>query len=191
VTVSIDRVKEANAEQLHREFGDIVFKLGETMEDFTLRINNLANQLRILDDDINDKEVIKKLLHAILEKLEQVVISIEMLLDLDNLSIEEVVGHLRAVKQQKKSTPSKENNICFPLTEGWMARMKNCDENRSNSVARRDDRNASNDKNKGGKLKLGRRKATEAGHADSCAYCGKKGHWASIQSSIKSILFLT
>jgi hypothetical protein len=114
VTVGIDRVKEANAEQLRREFGDIVFKLGETMEDFTLRINNLANELRFLDDDINDKEVIKKLLHAILEKLEQVVISIEMLLDLNNLSIEEVVGHLRVVKQQKKSTPSKENNICFP-----------------------------------------------------------------------------
>jgi hypothetical protein len=43
VTAGIDRVKEANAEQLHREFDDIAFKPGETMEDFTLRINNLAN----------------------------------------------------------------------------------------------------------------------------------------------------
>jgi hypothetical protein len=178
VTVGINRIKEANVEQLRQEFNDIVFKPGETMEDFTLRINNLANQLRILYDDINDKEVIKKLLHAILEKLEQVVISIEMLLDLDNLSIQEVVGHLCAVKQQKKSTPSKENNICLLLTEGWMARMKNCEGNRSNSTARRDDRNARNDKNKGGKLKLGRRKATKVGHVNTCAYCGKKGHWA-------------
>jgi hypothetical protein len=79
------------------------------------------------------------------------VISIETLLDLDCLLIEEVVGCLRAIKQRKELTPSKDNNRCLLLTEEeCMARMKNCQGSISNSAAQRGGRNASNDKNKGG-----------------------------------------
>jgi hypothetical protein len=99
VRVGADRVKEVNAERLHREFGDISFKLGESVEDFSLRLNSVASELRVLGDDISDKEVIKWLLHVVPEKLEQVAISMETLLDLESLSIEEAVGHLRAIEQ--------------------------------------------------------------------------------------------
>ncbi len=47
VRVGADRVKEANAERLRREFGDITFKAGETVEDFSLRLNTVASQLRV------------------------------------------------------------------------------------------------------------------------------------------------
>jgi hypothetical protein len=46
----------------------------------------------------------KKMLHSIPEKLEQVTISMETLLDLNTLSIEEAACHLRAVEQRKKPT---------------------------------------------------------------------------------------
>jgi hypothetical protein len=45
VRVSVDRVKEANAERLRREFGDISFKPGESIEDFSLRLNSVASEL--------------------------------------------------------------------------------------------------------------------------------------------------
>ncbi len=117
VRVGADRVKEANAERLRREFGDITFKAGETVEDFSLRLNTVASQLRVLGDDISDKELIKKMLHVVPEKLEQVAISMETLLDLDSLSIEEAVGHLRAVEQRKKPTPTNETGGHLLLTE--------------------------------------------------------------------------
>jgi hypothetical protein len=98
VRVGADQVKEANIEWLRREFGDITFKADETVEDFSLCLNTVASQLHVLGDDISDKELIKKMLHVIPEKLEQVVISMEKLLDLNSLSIEEAVGHLRAVE---------------------------------------------------------------------------------------------
>jgi hypothetical protein len=98
VRVGADHVKEANAEQLHWEFSDISFKTDKSIEDFSLCLNSVASELRVLGDDISDKEVIKRLLHAIPEKLEQVAISMETLLDLESLSIEEVVGHLCAIK---------------------------------------------------------------------------------------------
>jgi hypothetical protein len=51
----------------------------------------LANQLRSLSDEISDKKVVKEMLQLVLDHLEQVAISIETLLDLDSLSIEEAV----------------------------------------------------------------------------------------------------
>jgi hypothetical protein len=52
------------------------------------------SQLHVLHDTITDKEAIKCILHVVPENLEQVTISIETLLDLNSLSIEEAVGHL-------------------------------------------------------------------------------------------------
>jgi hypothetical protein len=59
-----------------------------------LHILGLANQLIWLGDDLPDKKVVKKMLQSVLEDLEQVVISMEMLLDLDKMSIELVADHL-------------------------------------------------------------------------------------------------
>jgi hypothetical protein len=67
VHVGTDRVKDANVE---REFADIKFKPGEIVEDFLMCLNTVASQLQVLDDDISDKEVIKKMLHIIPNNLE-------------------------------------------------------------------------------------------------------------------------
>jgi hypothetical protein len=85
---------EANAEHLRREFGEISFKSSESVEDFSLCLNTVVSQLHVLHDTITDKEVIKRILHIVPGNLEQVAISIETLLDLNLLSIEEAVGHL-------------------------------------------------------------------------------------------------
>jgi hypothetical protein len=94
IRIGADRVKEANAERLQQEFTEIKFKPGEGVADFSLCITALANELRVLGNGITDKEVVKKMLHSVPKKLEQVAISMETLLDLNSLSIEEAVGHL-------------------------------------------------------------------------------------------------
>jgi hypothetical protein len=63
-------VKEANAERLRHDFAEIKFKPGESVEDFSIRITSIANKLRVLGDEITDKEVVKKMLHSVPEKLE-------------------------------------------------------------------------------------------------------------------------
>jgi hypothetical protein len=88
ILLGIDRVKEANAEWLQWEFGDLMFKPSEIVEDSSLHLTTMASQLSVLSDDVTDKDVIKKLLHIVPDKLEQVAISMETLLDLDVLSIE-------------------------------------------------------------------------------------------------------
>jgi hypothetical protein len=123
VRVGTDHIKEANAECLRWDFINIVFKPGESVKDFSLRLNAVTSQLRVLEDDISDKEVIKKMLHVVPDKLKQVVISMETLLNLGSMSIKEAVGMLRAVETRKKkpSLAKEGGGRLLLMEEEWMA----------------------------------------------------------------------
>jgi hypothetical protein len=58
--------------------------------------------VRSLGDNIQDAEVVKKLLQVILEKLTQAAVSLDMFLDLNSVSIEEVIGRLRVFEERLK-----------------------------------------------------------------------------------------
>jgi hypothetical protein len=102
ICIGVYHVKVVNVDRLWQEFAEIKFKPGKGVEDFSLHIT--ANELWALCDEVTDKGMVKKMLHSVQEKLEPVAISMETLLDLSCLSIEEVVGHLWAVEQRKKSS---------------------------------------------------------------------------------------
>ncbi|KAK3121536.1 hypothetical protein QOZ80_8BG0655630 [Eleusine coracana subsp. coracana] len=190
VRVGVERVKEANAEKLHRDFGDLQFKSGGCVEDFALRATTLANQLWVLRDPITDREVVKKILHSVADHLEQVAISIETLLDLDSISVEEATGRLRAMEQRKKKPQSStlDSNGRLLLTEEeWMSRLKIREGEAS--------RGGSGSGGHGGKGRgRGRGRGRGSGHSvprdgrddrprragpgDQCQACGKMGHWA-------------
>lgn len=70
------------------------------MDDFSMRISNLANNLRLLGDEIDDTEVVENVLQAVSDRFMQVAISIETLHDIGDLTVEEVKGRLRAVEQR-------------------------------------------------------------------------------------------
>jgi hypothetical protein len=92
--IGVQRVRDANADQLRKEFDRIRFKDGESVNDFSMHLTGLTNNIVVLGGKITKPEIVKKLLHVALEALEQVAILIETLLSLDNLTIEEVTGHL-------------------------------------------------------------------------------------------------
>lgn len=181
--VGVKRVKEANVEKLRRDFAKISWNSGESVEDLSHRIATLANELRVLGDPISDKEMVKKLLHTVPDYLEQVAISIETLLDLDTISIEEATGRLRAVEQRKKSTsqPAKESGGSLLLTEEeWMARLK-IREGSSSSGVKRGGGGGGKGRGRGRSGDSREPKSYSGGKAgrnDKCNYCGKVGHWA-------------
>ena len=78
--------------------------MAETTEDFANRITWLAANLRLLGDNVTDAEVMRKMLQVVPKHLAQVAISIETLLDINNISVEEVTGRLRAVEQRRKAS---------------------------------------------------------------------------------------
>jgi hypothetical protein len=120
-----ERIKEANADKLRREFSDLQFKPGKCVEGFSLCVTALANQLRALGDKVSEKEEIKKLLYSVPDHLEQVAISIETLLDRNTMTIEEATCHPRVVEERKKKNTGGSKKGRLLLTEEeWMARLK-------------------------------------------------------------------
>jgi hypothetical protein len=107
VRVGVERVRESKVQQLRRDFAAITWKEGETAEDFSVRITGLANNLRTLGDDISDAIVVRKMLDVVPEHLEQVAVAAETFLDLNTVSVEELIGRLHAVEQRhrKPATP--------------------------------------------------------------------------------------
>jgi hypothetical protein len=120
-------VHEANAQQLRREFSALVWKEAETVEDFVNRITGLAVDQRLPSDNVTDAEVMRKMLQVVLEHLAQVVISIETLLDINNISIKEVTGWLSSIEQRRMLAPVLDNQGRLLLCEEeWLARLKLC-----------------------------------------------------------------
>ena len=87
-----------------KELSKIRFQDGESVDDFSMRITGLANSITTLGESISETEIVKKMLQVVPDHLEQAAISIETLLDVNDLTVEEVTGRLRNVEQRKKNT---------------------------------------------------------------------------------------
>nr|XP_034584548.1 uncharacterized protein LOC117847440 [Setaria viridis] len=100
------RTRKSTLQKLRQEWDRLVFKPGEDVDDFALRLSSLIQQLERYDDDeINEEKAVAKFLHVILKKYLQLAISIETLLDLSTLSIEELTRRLKAFDDHEEMTP--------------------------------------------------------------------------------------
>ena len=69
------------------------------MEDFSLRLLSLISKLGSHDVTIDKEETVSKYLHSVPVKYIQIALSIETMLDLSTLTIEDMIGHLRTVDE--------------------------------------------------------------------------------------------
>jgi len=185
-----DRARDASAQQLRREFGALIFKEGETVSEFGIRISTLATNLRTLGDNITDAEVVKKLLQVVLDRLSQAAVSLEMFLDLNKVSIEEVIGRLRVFEERGK--PKEITDAMGRLMlceEDWEARRKARREQESSggsssSGNRRKRRGRGRGRGGEGSTPWDGRNGQTTGFGGGrpprgtrCDSCGKTGHW--------------
>jgi len=56
--------------------------------------------LEVLNNSYTETEIVRKFLQATLARYLQIVMAIETLLDLDTLSVEELIGRLKAVEER-------------------------------------------------------------------------------------------
>jgi hypothetical protein len=190
------RARDASAQQLRREFGALVFKDGESVSEFGIRITSLAVNLRILGDNISNAEVVKKLLHVVPDRLSQSAVSLEMFLDLNTASIEDVVGRLRVFEERGKPKEITDGMGRLLLCEEeWEARRQIRREQEisgggGSSSSRGKDQGRGRGRGRGGAGPSSRdgQSSRSVGGAYAgagrpppgtlCNSCGKKGHWA-------------
>lgn len=83
------------------------------IEDFALRLTNVVQRLAMLGDLEPDEKVVAKYLRVARPRYKQLVISIETLLDISQLSIEEVTGRLKATDNVEPAPPQAAGGSCF------------------------------------------------------------------------------
>jgi hypothetical protein len=105
--IGSDRARKTTLQALRKEWENLAFKPGEDVDDFALRINTLLQKMVQFDDDTYDKErAVEKLFRCIPEKYKQIARSIESLLDLSTMTIEEAIGRLKVVDGDEPQAPS-------------------------------------------------------------------------------------
>jgi hypothetical protein len=97
--VGDDRVKAANGERLMKAFETVMFRDSESVDEFVMRVNGIVSGLRELGEKIEDSRVVRKILRVLPRKMRQVAVSIQMLCDLNTMSVEELLGRLRVTEE--------------------------------------------------------------------------------------------
>jgi hypothetical protein len=105
--IGSDRARKTMLHALRKEWENLAFKPGEDVDDFALRLNTLQQKMvQFSDNTCGEERAIKKLFRCIPEKYKQIARSIESLLDLSTMSIEEAIGCLKVVDGDKPQSLS-------------------------------------------------------------------------------------
>ena len=95
--IGSDRARKSTLQALRKEWENLAFKPGEDVDDFALRLNTLLQKMVTFGDDTDEERAVEKLFRCVPERYRQSARSIESLLDLSAMSIEEAIGRLKVI----------------------------------------------------------------------------------------------
>ena len=116
-SLGADRVKKAKAQTLKVEFESLSMKDSEQLDDFSL---GLFARIRALGEPIGEEYVVKKILRAVPTKFLQIASTLEQFGNLDTMSIEEVIGSLKAHEERiSGQVENKKSQQLLMTEEEW------------------------------------------------------------------------
>jgi hypothetical protein len=167
-------VREAKAQTRRREFEELRFKPGESIEDFSIRLVAIINDLELLGDPQDEYKAVLKFLRIVPRKFRPMVMAIEQTVNLKELTIEDLTGHLITAEEGYELEDVTDGTGKLLLTEEeWASRQKKHAGDTSGKATAKPKQLAGEKGGNGGGTSGGteRRKG-------NCRYCGKPGHWA-------------
>jgi hypothetical protein len=134
--VSDDRVKKAMTQQLHRKFELATFDDGETVEDYAVRLSDMAAHLVTLNEEMKNGEIIVKMLRSLPPCFKQITITIKTLLNVSTMFVTDLSGRLKEAFEEAPTLLQQDGKL-YLTEEEWDARRKKREaENYSGSGAR-------------------------------------------------------
>jgi hypothetical protein len=134
--VSDDRVKKATTQQLRRKFELATFDDGETVEDYAVRLSDMAAHLATLDEEMKNGEIIVKMLRSLPPCFKQITITIKTLLNVSTMFVTDLSGRLKEAFEEAPTLLQQDGKL-YLTEEEWDARRKKHEaENYSGSGAR-------------------------------------------------------
>lgn len=197
--VGADRVKVARIKTLKAGLEAMSMKETENIDDFTGKVINSVSMLRTLGDKVEESQVVKKLLRAVSSKFLQIASTLEQFGDLESMSVEEVIGRLKAYEERMKSLGESDDRKLLLTHKEWSDRNKRKSEGDSKQRSSRGGsggtcggRGRGSGRNGGGRGDRGGRGGTHhhkegnygasSSHEKSniqCYNCQEYGHYAS------------
>jgi hypothetical protein len=191
--IGSDRARKTTLQALRKEWENLAFKPGEDVDDFALRLNTLLQKMVQFGDDTYEERAVEKLFRCIPKKYKQIARSIESLLDLSTMTIEETIGRLKVVDDDETQAPSGPITVGGKLhltREQWEA----CQGDKKGESSSTRGRKRGKPRKARGGAQAGARGHAEGGarggaqggavgnkkptRDDGCHNCGKLGHWA-------------
>jgi hypothetical protein len=169
-----DRVRQATLQRLWKDFEQITFHANETLNAFGMRITSLVNNLRSLGDTVEEVRIVRKILRVVPKDYSQMACSIETLLDLNAMSVEELIGRLRSSEGRGSDTPAQGANGTLLLTEEeWEARRRQKEQGQGSGGGGHG-RKKGKPKPKNGNDRTGERDMSKV----KCYNCNNLGHFS-------------
>ncbi|KAK3137468.1 hypothetical protein QOZ80_5BG0452680 [Eleusine coracana subsp. coracana] len=183
--IGSDRARRSTLQAFRKEWENLAFKPGEDLDDFAFRLNTLLHKMVQFGDDTYDEErAVEKLLRCVPERYKQIARSVESMLDLSTMSIEEAIGRLKVVDNDEPRPHSGPITIGGKLhltREQWEACQrdeKKGEYSSSTGGHRRGKPGKPRGGAQGGGAQGGATGKRKPARDDICHNCGKTGHWA-------------
>lgn len=117
-----DKVKNAKAQILKREFESLNMKETEQLDEFYMKLNGLVTNIRALGEKVEETYVVKKLLRAVPPKFLQIVSAIEQFGKMEEITVEEVIGSLKAHEERIRGQTDVTEGKLLLTEEEWRKR---------------------------------------------------------------------
>lgn len=116
--LGVDRVRTARVATLKRELEGLRMKEGEKIDNFVTKLSGLASKARSLGYEIEEGDLVKRLLDSMPKSFLQIVASIEQCFELDSMLFDEAVGRLKAYEERIKGTVTEDVQGSLLLASG-------------------------------------------------------------------------